>query len=231
MYPTVPGYPVGTATGYPTTSKPYSGFSYPSTAAAFTPGRPGYTPNYPGKGYPLGAGRRPLPFAYNRPRYGLAPLYGGLGLVTGLQLYYWLGLGHYMASPQFQDVTFDSPEEFITQVLDPMSNADLATVMGNGTQSCQKVILWRYEVAALIDAPQIRLYFDCLDKDGDGVIDPWEFCMEYGCYGEPGNRFADMDAAMQTIDVIDGDTDGVITPAEFDPKLRDVNSSVISQSG
>lgn len=101
--------------------------------------------------------------------------------------------------------------------------------MGNGTQSCQKVILWRYEVASLVNREQIRLYFDCIDKDRDGYIDPFEFCQEYGCYGDPGNRFADMDAAMQTMDVIDNDDDGMISPSEFDPKLRD--SSVTSLSG
>lgn len=224
---------MGTATGYPATRQPYSGAAYPASATSFN--RPGYTPNFPNKGYPLD-GARPFAFSYGRPRYGLTPLYGGLGLVAGLQLYYWLGLGHYLSSPYYygtpyyyNGARYNSSTEFVTNVLDPLPNAELALLLGNGTQSCQKVILWRYEVASLVNAEQIRVYFDCIDKDGDNVIDPFEFCVEYGCYGDPGNRFANFDAAMQTIDLIDHNEDGVISPGEFDPKLQE--SSVISQSG
>ncbi len=147
------------------------------------------------------------------------PIAGALGLFTGLSLYYWLGLGDFLAQPNFPGLPY----------LESLPAGDLAMIMGNGTQSCQKVILWRHEVASLIDAEQIRVYFDCIDKDEDGFIDPWEFCMEYGCYGDPGNRFATFDAALQTMDIIDQNDDGEISPAEFDPKLKD-NGSVASQT-
>ncbi len=216
-YPTVPGYPTGTATGFPATQKPFNGYSYPSSATSFV--RPGFTPvGFPRQGLPKGfIGRLVAPLVYRRARYRI-PLAGALGALIGLELDYWLGLGDFISDPDFPGVPF----------LEALPSPDLAMLMGNGTQSCQKVMLWRYQVASLIDAPQIRLYFDCIDKDGDGFIDPWEFCMEYGCYGDPGNRFATFDAALQTMDIIDQNDDGEISPAEFDPKLK--NSSVASQT-
>ncbi len=216
------------ATGYVTPRKPYNGYNYSANTTAFI--QPGFTPvGFPGQGLPAGfRGTPSVPLVYDYHTYYTFIVYGSYNYTpsdkgplmryTNLQLYYWLGLGRLVTQPNFPGLNY----------LESLPDADLAMLMGNGTQSCQKVMLWRYRAASLINALQIGVYFDCIDKDEDGFIDPWEFCMEYGCYGEPGNRFANFDAALQTFGVSDTDDDGVVSPQEFDPKLKD--SSVTSQT-
>lgn len=130
-------------------------------------------------------------------------------------------MGFLLINPYHGAYYYDEWDENVDEYLRQLPDWELAELVGNGTQSCQKVMLARYGAFQLLTGEQVNVYYTCIDRDQDGTMSYEDFCSEYGCYGDPGNRFPSMEAAEEAFAGLDTNGDGDLQPGEFDQDLGD----------